>query len=532
MTDQANIWPKHISVDKRIVTILSGSTYDNFPRALKEIIVNSYDADASEVKVEIDTNKEKITLEDNGMGMNETDFDFYLRIAGKSRTQREFTLSGRKRIGQFGVGFLSVFPFCRNYIIESKKRASNEILHATIPNFKYFKTEEGKGKLVDVDEIPIQGGKKVDNTQINKQFTKITLSGFSELTRAFFNKEYFVKGRRETILNYTPIKRLIWELSEDLPIDYEEDSKLNDILKYDRGLPFKVYVNSEDEPLARNVHATNILDTHKGDFEKIGKIKFKYFIASDFVPIKPVESRYLKIRNFNVGVGKRRTFGVGLEGKTYAFLSHLTGEIQILDGLNDLINVSRDDFYYSQDYENLQEFFRNKLRHWGNNLDKIRKAEKISEDIKDTRRIKSLETLSNKKISKNIDDLQKKGFEVKVSKANAAGSTFKIDKNRKQVIIEGDIENNFSKIIQVNDKSYNLKLDNWDIEETFPACKIKGGSIIINEDYPLFSNKRHLDIFVKMHAILALKYDDASISKSIYLSLIKEIETTFSDYIK
>ena len=163
-------WPKKITVDKRIITILSGSTYNNFPKALKEIISNSYDADASEVKITVDIKGETITVEDNGLGMSESDFDFYLRIAGKTRSTREFTLSGRKRIGQFGVGFLSVFPFCRTYNIESKKKGSPEIIFAAIPNHKFV--EEDQKVLTDIEEIPIQGGKKIHNSQFNKQFTK------------------------------------------------------------------------------------------------------------------------------------------------------------------------------------------------------------------------------------------------------------------------------------------------------------------------------------------------------------------------
>ncbi|MBA3283721.1 MAG: ATP-binding protein [Nitrosopumilus sp.] len=74
MPQQENIWPKSISVDKRIVRILSESTYENFPRALKELITNSYDADARNVKVTIDIKNETLIVEDDGKGMNEHDF--------------------------------------------------------------------------------------------------------------------------------------------------------------------------------------------------------------------------------------------------------------------------------------------------------------------------------------------------------------------------------------------------------------------------------------------------------------------------
>ena len=56
------IWPKSIKVDKRIVKLLSGATYENFPKALKELIVNSYDADATKVDVNIDLKKKLFPL--------------------------------------------------------------------------------------------------------------------------------------------------------------------------------------------------------------------------------------------------------------------------------------------------------------------------------------------------------------------------------------------------------------------------------------------------------------------------------------
>ncbi len=114
------IRPKSIRVDKRIVKLLSGATYENFPKALKELIVNSYDADANKVDVTIDLKRELITIEDNGHGMSELHFDFYLRIAFQSREKEGETVSGRKIIGQFGVGFLSVFPFVKIITLNRK----------------------------------------------------------------------------------------------------------------------------------------------------------------------------------------------------------------------------------------------------------------------------------------------------------------------------------------------------------------------------------------------------------------------------
>ena len=180
MDNSKNKWPKAITVDKRIVRILSSSTYSNFPSAIREIITNSYDADAEVVSVDFDFNNSIITITDDGKGMSEDDFSFYLRIAGKSRKKEETTTKNKRKIvGQFGVGFLSVLPFCDKYLIETTKRGSAEIVSATITSTEYFKDDFSS---IDVDRIPITGGVKIDPSRINESYTRIRLFGFSKLT--------------------------------------------------------------------------------------------------------------------------------------------------------------------------------------------------------------------------------------------------------------------------------------------------------------------------------------------------------------
>ena len=181
---EENKWPKRITVDKRIVSVLSQSTYDSFPRALKELITNSYDADAKTVEIDIDLKSETIRIHDTGRGMNATDFEFYLRIAGKTRKKEDSrTPLGRAIVGQFGVGFLAVFPFFQSYQIETKKSGSPAVLRANIPLHKYFSDEK---RIVDIGSILIDGGTKIEPQKASQSYTTILLKGFNDLTRSFF----------------------------------------------------------------------------------------------------------------------------------------------------------------------------------------------------------------------------------------------------------------------------------------------------------------------------------------------------------
>lgn len=472
-------WPTTITVDKRIVKILSGSTYQNFPKALKEVIINSYDADATEVKIEVDTQNGVIIIEDNGNGMNEDDLSFYFRIAGRPRNKEEYTRSGRRIVGQFGVGFLAVFPFCMKYEIESKMKGSAEIVFAEIPASNYFTQEN---KLKNVNDILIQGGKKNDDTKISISYTAIKLSGFTELTSEFFKIDSNFPKNKSSVLSYCGLDKLKWELSEDLPIEYTEN-ELNVLFGKSSNIKFNVKLNGEQ--LTRPVFGINILDKNLHEFEQIGNIKFKYFISTDYKSIKPVEARFIKIRNLDVGVGRRTDFETTMEGGGRSRLHHLTGEIHVLEGLNDLISVSRDQFNFSPDYEKMKKFFQKKLRSMSDKLEQIAEVEKSAKQVQDKNRIGNIDLLDSKT----------------------------------------------DKRIKIQNNEYTIKTGKWEIEsDIFPACKIVNDTIIINKHYPLFSEKRYTDIFFKLHVILVLNYKNGNLKKEFYQKMLRDILEIYSDY--
>ena len=526
MYEQVNIWPKHITVDKRIVKILSGSTYANFPSAIREIIVNSYDADAENVWVDIDIKKEIITIRDDGKGMNEEDFAFYLRIAGKSRKKDSHqTKAKRQIIGQFGVGFLSALPFCEKYIIETKRKGTDQVVHATISSTEYFKNEFN---AIDVEEIPINGSTKSIPSAFSDQYTRIRLVGFSNLTKAFVNKDYSVGNKRNTINNFEALDLFKWELCEYLPLPYDSSSlishQLNSIIKSQSNLPFKVHFNGKI--LYRNIHAQNILEISTNE-EVIGELKFSFVILTNYDTINPTEARYLMLRNLNVGVGARTTFDLGMDGKVYGKLAHLTGEVYVTEGLNDLISVSRDKFNFSPAYEKLKEFLRQKLSKWANELDSYKSSEKSFGDLQDDTKVSNLESLKKDKIKSQINALTSKGFSItKVDKSDGE-STVKLDPAKKEIILSADIEH-FAKNITVLDKKYKLIIDKWNLKSEFPAVFIQEKAVHINESYPLFQNSTQFDTFLKLHILWYQYLSEKKIAPNTYKQLLEDILKTFN----
>ncbi len=148
-------WPKRIRVERRIVSLLSRSLYSDFPKAIREMVSNAYDADATLVKINVDLRHKEIVVEDNGNGMSSDEFDSYLRIAGEpiegGRLSPKFQ---RQRIGRFGVGFLASFPFCSSLELTSKREGSEVGFTANIPAERFVK---GIGVEEDVSSIPVDG---------------------------------------------------------------------------------------------------------------------------------------------------------------------------------------------------------------------------------------------------------------------------------------------------------------------------------------------------------------------------------------
>ncbi len=526
MAKSENIWPKSISVDTRIVRILSESTYENFPKALKELITNSYDADARNVNVTIDLKKELLIVEDDGKGMNETDFSFYIRIAGKKREKEDNTTPlGRSIIGQFGVGFLSIFPFFKSYEIETKKSGTSVTLNANIPLYRYFSEDN---KSMNIEDILINGGKGEAASKSNQSFTRITLSGFNDLTRSFFFSKINSKEDRFSVKRYDGLSILKWTLSEDLPLRFKED-KFNDIFQKSLSSTFNVQLNGQI--LTRNTYGNEVLETHKGEFHKIGKIKCQYFIATPGKIVQPIQGRYFKVRNLNVGVGDRDDFGIDHGERSH--IRWLYGEIHILDGMNSLIKVSRDGFNYSNDYEELKKHFNSRLQHHST---KLEKSQKFKKEVKQTGkqfRVSDVRLLQPENLSKKLETFRQEGYSIKKIEGNSkGGKPIKIDEERKEISINRAISE-FEKNIIIEGKKYKVQSDRWDYKKDFfPACKLNRTTITINQAYPLFSSVKYTDIFVKFHLLLLINHQKGVLNKKSFSTLTSSLLSFYEDYIK
>jgi len=107
-------------VDPAVIRELSG-IYKPFVKAFKELISNSYDADAESARIRLTDDFKSIEVYDDGRGL--TPFEFrndFTKIGGSYTRQRnEYTENNRPKIGSKGIGFLAVARYCSRMEVTS-----------------------------------------------------------------------------------------------------------------------------------------------------------------------------------------------------------------------------------------------------------------------------------------------------------------------------------------------------------------------------------------------------------------------------
>jgi hypothetical protein len=517
-------WIKHLTVDKRIVRLLSASTYENFPDAIREMVSNAYDADATEMHITIDLKQDFIEIRDNGNGMTPDEFGFFLRIAGQKRDKSRISPTyNRKQIGQFGVGFLAIFPFGGQIEVKSTATRSNIMFNAIIPAEKYVQG----GQSIDVENIQIPGVEIVNDEYFNQHGTTIHIAGLTDMVHRFFSKDPNVKTRRDSISSWMPLDKLEWILQEELPLDYSPKSPYYEAFKDLGSSGIKIWLNNKE--LFRNSPGTDILEN---DIWEYKDIKCRYVIATNWKKVWPEEAHYFKQRLRNVGIGKRTPFSLGLVGRTFSRLNWMTGDIYIVDGFDSLLTIDRSRFVEGPEYDRFTEYFRQRLSHHIYRVEKISEAGKsIKKQLKETR---SSKVGSRKEIvSEKIEQLKSKGFEVVTKSVKDVSKTtepVKIDFHKKVVqLIEDHPE--FTDSVTIGGKAILVRYTEWDNLLVPPIRRNENGILEINTKYSLFRSLRYGEVFKKILITAFVLSEKTNTADDLYRNLTKQLPKEFEDII-
>ncbi len=157
--------PYSISISHNILNHLGRNLYNNIPAVVSEIVANAWDADAENVKIEIDKEKGCITITDDGEGMSVYDCNQrFLKIGYDRRKQgRAFTKNLERHVmGRKGIGKLSMFAIADLIEVHSIKTGDDG-------------TMEKSGFIMDANAIEklIEDEKKCGSEEKNYESVKL-----------------------------------------------------------------------------------------------------------------------------------------------------------------------------------------------------------------------------------------------------------------------------------------------------------------------------------------------------------------------
>lgn len=153
---------------------LSRQTYDSFAKALREAILNSSDAGASRVDVDLSrvASHAELTVADDGEGMSTKEFcEQFMSLGGSSK------FGDGSRFGRIGIGSLALLQYAEAAIIETKRAGTALATRARLQHPWVFGRDERRGHLAELaagfaEEFEYPGAP-------GDHFTRIRLEGLS-----------------------------------------------------------------------------------------------------------------------------------------------------------------------------------------------------------------------------------------------------------------------------------------------------------------------------------------------------------------
>jgi len=377
--------PVNINVSAAIIADISSGIYRTPANALKELISNAFDADATKVVITTGCpNFEIMTASDNGRGMGVEEFENYMQRIGGSvkRIDTDITPLGRPVIGKLGIGILAVSQICKKFSVVSSK-GDGQRFEAAIDLAEFGEKEAAKKRL---GEVTI--GRFIPYVYPEKKglrYTKVILGaidkGFREklllqpnLPR-FRTRQPNPQAFREflaevantgDLAKLTEYDRLLWGLALAAPVEYLDEGPVRagnaipEIKKRLANYNFKVLVDGLElrKPIVFPVDQE--LRAKGRDYDVWDDIEF-----SDVVPGLPSERSRLKLRGYvyfqrkkivppelqgilirirNVAIGSYDKSLLGYPKSEGPKMAMVSGEIYVDEGLEEALNIDRNSF--------------------------------------------------------------------------------------------------------------------------------------------------------------------------------------------
>ena len=382
--------PRKIVVSEKAFAHLSRGLYRSPASALRELVSNAWDANATVVRITTNyPNFYQIAVEDNGDGFTQDDFEFLMESGGignsRKRPSTKKLRYGREVIGRYGIGMLGIANICGSFRITSRTQEdkgfrakihlydslksrldSGEIAHDKI-------VEVGTFQMEDFDPKSVKHGTTVISDDVHPSFIRafqqsLKFEDFKAVPASWKDATTRVAGKVRSLQQLGDYWKLLWELSVSTPVPYLSNRALPEALiskEHARLNSYKFRLIVDGVELAKPV----FLQGNPGGYtirrievtEKIvyGKrlVFHGYLLVQDGLQLKPDELRGVLIRVKDVAVGYYDPSMLDYRFNEGPRNRWLTGEIFVTEGLEDALNIDRDSFNrFHPEFRAIQEY--------------------------------------------------------------------------------------------------------------------------------------------------------------------------------
>ena len=389
-----------IQVAASIIADISTGIYRTPANALKELVSNSFDADATEVVISTGyPDFRTMTCTDDGDGMTAEGFKGVMGYIGGTakRAESDITPRGRPKIGKIGIGILAVAEICTKFRVFSsvqdsprKFEAEVDLKDFTRPDVmrKHLGDEEiGHYWIVELAERPEAHYTTVVMEDVKPDFREALVRSAAEQagivpaspTVSEDRFRAFVEGAKDSdLLRSSEYRRLLWELSLVTPVPYFDEGafrdsdvmaeKLDELRKYN----FKVVCDgfelrkpillpTDPELTEADTDFKTYPLKHSAEIEK-RRLRLTGYLFHQRTQVRPSQLQGVLLRVRNVAIGDYDRSLLGFPGVPGPMTSQITGEIYVESGLEEAMNIDRASFRQSDAlYRELQRFLFSRL---------------------------------------------------------------------------------------------------------------------------------------------------------------------------
>ena len=382
---------------EKIIADISSGVYRSPAAALKELVSNAYDADATRVVITTDPPAcRTLTVSDDGIGMTLDKFIRVITHIGGSTKRLAGELSEvykRPLIGRIGIGMLAVAQLGNKFYVSSSVKGNPTKFVAEV-NLEQFHRDDAAiqqlGKLREDGQVQIGAVTYVNDLPevVGAHYTVITVPDakkglISEITSAIRE----VVGATENIsLSDNPVSsfleiadaageskrsdlaldgyyHMIWEMGLLCPVNYIAHQPFKTDKREIEGLDsitlkeikdFRVIVDGI-EIFRPHRFPNPAAITHTGpdpklyplDYNQViakRRLRFSGYIYAQPPHIHPEELKGVHVRIRNVGIGRYDKSWMGYPFDEGLKFGQISGEIFVKDGLEPALNIDRDSF--------------------------------------------------------------------------------------------------------------------------------------------------------------------------------------------